>query len=352
MEEDKTDENFITTEKSGIDVFLRDLKKSTFSVLYVLLKEEDSGLIRLFIENITDYLQMLQFIFHDKIKRIWKADNVLNTIFDVFNFFAIAKYFSGTFTWTLYLIIFYTCIGAIILAVLDIIYVSYSFNKKRFSVMWPLIVLRNVVTLSVTVLFLPITEFLIQMVQCEYDAEKGYSVHSMFSEIQCWNGMHILHSVVALINIIVFVSISMVVALNYFESRISSDDPTARSNSRADVVFIVNKILLQTTFAFVPKEWDWPLVIIIFVAGFWLWYLYQFDDPYYNEVVSKMFKALSGYYMWTCFMLFIAKVLENTSFKGGLISWLLGKLLLLFPFAYLPFANILLISCRGKFSFR
>lgn len=83
--------------------------------------------------------------------------------------------------------------------------------------------------------------------------------------------------------------------------------------------------MLQTAFAFVPSEWDWPLIIMIFVAGFWLWYLYQFDDPYYNESVAKMFKAMSGYYMWTCFMLFVSKTLENTNFRGGLISWLLGR---------------------------
>jgi hypothetical protein len=256
---------------------------------------------------------------------------VLQVIFDIFGFFAIAKYFSGSFTWTLYLIIFYFCILLIVLTVVDIIYVSYSFSKQRFTVLWPLILLREGVTLSVTVFFLPITEFLIKMVTCSTDPNTGILVHSSFPEIQCWKGTHILHAIVGLTTIITFVIIAVVVALNYFESRISSQDPTARyisgvtrSNSRADVVFIFNKITLQAAFAFIPKEWDWPLIILTFGAALWLWYFYQFDDPYYNEIVSKMFKVLSGYYMWTCFMLFISKVLYDTSFKGGLISWLLG----------------------------
>jgi hypothetical protein len=53
-----------------------------------------------------------------------------------------------------YLVVFYGCITAIILLILDIIYVSYSFSKKKFTVLWPLFILRNVASLFVTVLFL------------------------------------------------------------------------------------------------------------------------------------------------------------------------------------------------------
>ena len=111
-------------------------------------------------------------------------------------------------------------------------------------------------------------------------------------------------------------------------------NPESRSNSRADVVFIINKITLQIAFAFAPEDWDWFLVILIFIGGLAMWYLYIYDDPYYNEIVSKLFKILSSYYMWTCLMLFIAKVLQSTSFKGGLISWIIG----------LPFIIIIMLS--------
>ena len=79
----------------------------------------------------------------------------------------------GAINWTMYLIAFYLCILAIVLTVVDIVYVSYSFNRKRFTVMWPLVILRNVVTLSVTVCFLPITEFLISMVSKNSQTSKN-----------------------------------------------------------------------------------------------------------------------------------------------------------------------------------
>lgn len=146
--------------------------------------------------------------------------------------------------------------------------------------------------------------------------------------------MHIIHGSVAAINITIFVVIAVVIILNFYESRISSNNPTARSNSRAEIAFAINKIVLQTAFAFVPGDWDWPLVILIFVGSLAVWYFYNISDPYYNETVSKMFKIFSSYYLWTCGMLFISKVFESTEFKGGLISWIIG----------LPFIFIILLS--------
>lgn len=230
MQGDKTDDLLLTPEKSGIEKFLKEMKKSAFAVIYVLLEEEDQGLFRLFIENAIDYIQMLQFIFHEKIQKAWKADGVLNAIFQIFGFFAVAQYFRGTFTLTLYLVVFYSCIIGIVLTVLNIVYVSYLLSTNKIGTLLPIKLLRNVMGLAVTVFFLPITEFLIEIVQCDTDPETGLTVLSSFPEVQCWAGLHILHSVTGMIATVVFVSISMVVALNYYESKLSSTDPTARYN--------------------------------------------------------------------------------------------------------------------------
>ncbi len=60
----------------------------------------------------------------------------------------------------------YMLLLVILLIILDIIYVSYSFSRKRFAFMWPLYVLRSVASLVVTVLFLPITELLMYVINC------------------------------------------------------------------------------------------------------------------------------------------------------------------------------------------
>ena len=309
---------------TGFDKFLADLKVSTFQVLYIALKEDENSLFGMFIDNATDYVQMLQFVFHAKIMSVWKASGFLSVIFNIGAWLNISAYFSGTFTYTLFLMLYYFCVAIILLMVLDIIYVSYSYHKQKFTMIWPLSILRNVVTLSVTLFYLLITQFMTNIIQCQPDSTGTIQVLVSYPTVQCWAGMHILHAVIGIISIIVFVAISIIVALNYFESRTNSTDPSARSNSRADVAFALNKIILQATFSFIPAQWDWPLVLLTFSFGTWQWYLYQFDDPYYNETASKMFKTFNAYYMWTCTMLLICKILEKTSFSAGLMCWLLG----------------------------
>ena len=166
------------------------------------------------------------------------------------------------------------------------------------------------------------------------EGEEGIQVHAEFQDIQCWQGFHILHTIFAIVITIVFVIMAIIVALTYFESRITSNDPTARSDPRADVCFIGNKIVLQVSFAFLPESYQWPMVIMIFVGGLCIFYFYQYEDPYYNETVSKMFKILSAYYLWTSTLLFISKSLQTTSFTGGLVCWIVG----------LPFIIVIMLS--------
>lgn len=155
-----------------------------------------------------------------------------------------SRFYGGVITWNLYVIFFYVLIGLILFIILDIIYVSYSFQRKKFSVLWPLVILRNFVNLAVTLFFLFITETLISMIECPYNQEKGGYYHSNFEDVKCFVGWHLIHTIVSVLFNVIFVIISLIVALNYYESRISSDKKEARSNSRADVFFIVNKIAL------------------------------------------------------------------------------------------------------------
>ena len=122
--------------------------------------------------------------------------------------------------------------------------------------------------------------------------------------------------------------ISVVVALNFFESRVSSTNPLARSNSRGEVTFIMNKIVLQLAFTFFT--WDWALVLIVFAGAIILAYYNIIDDPYYNRFTGGFYKVLSLVYLWSALVITILKIIESFSFSGGLIIWILG-----FPFLFL-----------------
>ena len=56
-------------------------------------------------------------------------------------------------TYTTFLVFFYIGILVVILILLDIVYVSYSFQQKKFKYVWPLKLLRSVCAFLVTVFF-------------------------------------------------------------------------------------------------------------------------------------------------------------------------------------------------------
>ena len=56
--------------------------------------------------------------------------------------------------YTTFVVIFYVAILMVLLVIIDIFYVSYSFQQKKFKYVWPLKLLRTFCGLLVTVFFL------------------------------------------------------------------------------------------------------------------------------------------------------------------------------------------------------
>jgi len=118
----------------------------------------------------------------------------------------------NAFLGILYLIIF-----MIVLVILDIIYVSYSFNRKKFRFTLPLVLLAHIVPLFVTLLFIPVTEFLLNIVNCQpSENDPNLQVMSFFPTVSCFSGAHIIHASITLFFTSIFVFISTVVAMTLF----------------------------------------------------------------------------------------------------------------------------------------
>ena len=187
---------------------------------------------------------MHTFPFHEKMVKIWKASGFLEYIFELFAIFDIQKYLKFSISYEGYMIGVYLLNLLILLIIIDVIYVSYSFSRKKFSMMWPLTILRSVTSLLVTVMFLPITETLISIVECS--DKDGKLILDMFADeydIECYKGWHLVHTVITCFFNLIFVLFSSVVALTYFEPKMTSENRVARQDSKGEVVFIVNKVI-------------------------------------------------------------------------------------------------------------
>ncbi|KAL4460692.1 hypothetical protein ABPG72_017168 [Tetrahymena utriculariae] len=314
-------------ESSSLEAFFQKIKNITFQVLSVLLKNEDEDLLSLYFAVIVDYLQMYSFPFNKKLKHIWKASTFLDIIFSIFDLFNIQNYMPSINFYT-YLAGVYLLVFVILLIILDILYVSYSFSQKKFSITWPLKVLNQVTSYFVTVFFLPITETLVSLLECQ--EENGHLVLANFNDQVCWQGWILFHQIICSLFNLIFVIISSIVALTFFEPRMTSKNRTARQDSIGEVVFIITKVFCQVLFNFIPEGNDWFLALLTFVLSSALYWAYNFEEPYYDKEVGTFFNIITTYYLWSNAMLVVSLIFYETSFNGGLIIWILGL-----PFIFL-----------------
>jgi hypothetical protein len=108
---------------------------------------------------------MLAFPFSTVVLTAWNGGETLDSLTKFFSIFTISTYLPKA-PYSAFLAMLYTLIVIIVLIILDIVYVSYSFTKKKFRFTFPLVLLAQIVPLFVTVLFLPITETLLSVVEC------------------------------------------------------------------------------------------------------------------------------------------------------------------------------------------
>jgi hypothetical protein len=174
-------------EKNTILQAWTDFKDSIFNVLFVILDkksedEEEESLVRLTLESGLDYLQIMAFPFNAIVIEGWNGGESLSGLSNFFKQFSIGSYLPGA-PFSAFLVVLYGLIFIILLIIVDIVYVSYSFSKKKFRFTFPLVVLAQVVPLFVTVLFLPITEILLNVVECEKEKETGIWVMGSFPTV-------------------------------------------------------------------------------------------------------------------------------------------------------------------------
>ncbi|KAL4493019.1 hypothetical protein ABPG72_020798 [Tetrahymena utriculariae] len=319
---------FLLEEKTGLEALLQDLKLVTFNTLYVLLKkEEPESVYSLIYATAADYIQMLNFPFNQGIGLAWNADSFMNWLFNVFNFFQLTNYMP--ITYLMFVFSLYIVCASIFIVVIDILYVSYKISKKKLTVTWPLDILRLLAQYFFTVLFLPITNTLVDIQKCSTDQNGVLVLNNYdftFMDVKCYQGWHIVHVAICSFFNLIYVSFASLIAYTYFEPLMTVGDRKARQDSRGETTLIANKIigtLILTFFPLGDSSYYWWIILCIFIPSIPLWWAYNIEDPYYDPYVARFYQIITTYYLWTNINLFLCQ-LFGSSYTGGLISWGIG----------------------------
>lgn len=133
----------------------------------------------------------MSFCFHEVNYQLWNANEISSALEKFLHFFYISRYMYVT-TWDAYIILFYTLTVLVLLILANVLYVGYA-HENRLHYAWNLVFLRVFFLLFEWVLYLPMTELFVSVMNCT-DGK-----HSFFSDQDCWTGTHVVHSMVAVI---------------------------------------------------------------------------------------------------------------------------------------------------------
>ena len=174
------------------------------------------------------------------------------------------------------------------------------------------------------------------ILECFYNSE-GILAHYRFSTMACWTGMHILHASVAIIASAVFLIISIIVSLTFFETKTSSNSANARINARSETLLLSFKvIMIFLTTLFTDPSFQWLIAIILLIGGGLIFFRIRSERPFYNDIVNKYVDVLNGVYFWGSFILILAMITQYTNFNSSVILLFIGIPLIALLIALLP----------------
>ena len=338
MEEESRKENIIEQnyfkEKTKFEIIEEKVKKTLFGVLNILLKFEDDDFSDEVIDLLNETCQFLYYPFYDPMGYLWKKgdsnlDILFSSISKFLSYFQTVVFFNNT---ELYIVFFYIMMAVVLGVVVDVGYVAYIISSKNKSgAVWPMRLLRSVVSYIVTVLFNPMVEYFLAILECsDYNEEGeflGYYQNYNVDDMHCWTNVHFtVMCVEGVLITVIFVLICTVVMTIFYEQKTSMDKNEAKTSSYADLTSLFVKIVLILIYSFLvwTKDYHWIVVPATTLVCFLQFYVYWTERPFYDERTNMAFFIHTGIVFYSTVVLLLLKVLENAAFDGGIFILFIG----------------------------
>lgn len=91
------------------------------------------------------------------------------------------------------------------------------------------------------------------------------------------------------------------------------------------MIFNLHKFVLTFLFTFLTDEkFQIFLLTYLFVGALVVFLKFEFQNPFYYQVIAKGWSTMASLNLWTVTMLVFAKVFGETSFKEAVFLWIFG----------------------------
>jgi len=203
------------------------IKNNLFGIFYFLLKEDQPSMISSVISIIITLIQFLRYSFHEEIKQYWNYDLIINGISFVLSKITIIEYMKNT-SEKIYTVIFYVAIFWLVLMIINIAYVTYSYTRSMFSVTWPLTTLKYFIRSIMCFIYIPFLELYFTILNCRINSVTGKSMNFYVTQYECWTGTQVIHSIVGIIAILILIIFALIIGYIYYEIKNDENNTLAR----------------------------------------------------------------------------------------------------------------------------
>eukprot|EP00741_Cyanophora_paradoxa_P009035 tig00001443_g8748.t1 len=285
---------------------LQSLEDSFYAVLYVMRSRAGAegaapsraGLLFALFLVVVDFAQLMAFVADSKRYNWVQLDWVENAFRVVMG--PVPRRFLSASGYTTYLVFFAIVMAAILIAVADVLYVLYAFRIGKITRMWPVRMLKAVVSIFFGSLYLSSFGILFLSLDCHYFDSSGSPARftlTMYPEVACWGVPNAIVAIFALLGCFLVLVFAFAMTLVAVDPVPSSKFPSSTATPHATFYGSTVRALLvisATVFSSYPVLL--ALVVLacaLFLAGSIIWFL-----PYYNSAFNALRAGLYGVVAW------------------------------------------------------
>jgi len=304
------------------ETFRQFIGRHLYQTFFELIRERYASFLYTAVILIIMILQLIAYIYYRKIGYPFD-DNLYSSIAWFLDLLRIFPAVETTENKTLYLTLMFGIGVFFLLYIGQLVYVAYSVAVGKFYFTFPIQLLRNMSSILLWVLIIPITEILISIFACT----NGH--HRVMVNDECWSGSHIFYCIYSVFVFIVFLIISTLIAVLYNEFQPDSKDNLKRSDMNLELYLLFYRVFVAIMSVLGTHEsFRWILSIIHVTGGLVLVVQYFSYLPFYNSYTSIIYGSCVCGYLWVAFNLLITMIFESMYYTGQSVVIIAGLFLL------------------------
>ena len=235
-----------------------------------------------------------------------------------------------------------------------IIFMIYRIYHNMLNILWPLSLIRIIISFFFVTFFGHIILFFIAMFYCDQD--RAY----ISNQLQCRGQWLFNHMPSVLISMVILIKVTILTNLLYFKSpfSLSRSDILKKKNTIPDISFSITKIIINIIFVLAKRIENklWFIILLLVLVSGTNAYLNFFYVNRINKKLALLSIILSLITFNSFFALLVGNILQAFNFNGSIYFYLLISIIsILIIFYYkkinIDFALIDYTSIKNSYDF-